>query len=105
MIIALMAHQDISGEMIGEGDLTAPATENKATTAALDKAGSPPAVEKQDNLLIVGHRPSHRQGQGAAEKGGTRGAGLREAVNGAPLFLRLLYALVRIYGRGFGDVC
>jgi hypothetical protein len=57
-----VANQDILSGVIGEGDITALAAEDKAATATLDKASSAATIEKKDDLLPVCHRLGHSLG-------------------------------------------
>ncbi|GAH53961.1 unnamed protein product [marine sediment metagenome] len=50
-----MADQYILGKMIGEGNLTTSAAEDKATVTALNKSSPSPPIKKQDYLLPVCH--------------------------------------------------
>ena len=49
-----MADQAILSWVIAQGDLTAPAAQDKAAMAALDKGGPSPPVKEQNHLLPVG---------------------------------------------------
>jgi hypothetical protein len=63
-----VANKGIISKMMGKRHITAPAAEDEATTATLDKGSCPAAIEKQDDLFPVGHCLADSLRQGAAEQ-------------------------------------
>jgi len=45
-VVALVAEQNILGEVAGKGNLAAPAAEDKATITALNKCSPSPPIKK-----------------------------------------------------------